>query len=74
MLLPVKQLTCVLSERLGWDRAWMRLMTRPIRALRMQATENLSKLTLVMKLQVKTKFGISSPRLLLATRRWDGFG
>ncbi len=54
MLPYVKQLTRVLSERLGWNRARMKLMARLMRALPMQTTTNLAQLAVVMKPQVET--------------------
>ena len=50
----VKQLTRVLSKKLGWNRARMKLMARLMRALPMQTTTNLAELALVMKPQVET--------------------
>jgi hypothetical protein len=54
MLPYVKQLTRVLSKKLGWNRARMKLMARLMRALPMQTTTNLAELALVMKPQVET--------------------
>ena len=51
----VKQLTRVLSEELGWNRARLKLMARLMRALPIQATTNLAELALVMKPQVETE-------------------
>ncbi|MCS4191801.1 hypothetical protein GGP51_003299 [Salinibacter ruber] len=50
----MRQLTRVLSERLGWNRARMKLMARLMRVLPMQATTNLSELAVVMKPEVET--------------------
>ena len=55
MLPYVKQLTRVLSEELGWNRARLKLMARLMRALPIQATTNLAELALVMKPQVETE-------------------
>jgi hypothetical protein len=54
MLPYVKQLTRVLSERLGWNRARMKLMARLMRVLPMQTTTNLAELAVVMKPEVET--------------------
>ncbi len=54
MLPYVKQLTRVLSERLGWNRARMKLMARLMRVLPMQTTTNLAQLAVVMKPEVET--------------------
>ncbi|MCS3658821.1 IS4 family transposase [Salinibacter ruber] len=54
MLPYVKQLTRVLSERLGWNRARMKLMARLTGALPMQTTTNLAELAVVMKPEVET--------------------
>ena len=55
MLPYVKQLTRVLSEELGWNRARLKLMARLMRALPIQTTTNLAELALVMKPQVETE-------------------
>lgn len=59
MLPYVKQLTRVLSERLGWNRARMKLVARLMRALPMQTTQCrrpqiLPSWPLAGKLQVET--------------------
>ncbi len=54
MLPYVRQLTRVLSERLGWNRARMKLMSRLMRVLPMQTTTNLAQLAVVMKPEVET--------------------
>ncbi|WP_118840710.1 IS4 family transposase [Salinibacter ruber] len=54
MLPYVKQLTRVLSERLGWNRARMKLMARLTGALPMQTTTNLAQLAHAGKPQVET--------------------
>jgi hypothetical protein len=54
MLPYVRQLTRVLSKRLGWNRARIKLMARLMRALPMQTTTNLAELAVVMKPQVET--------------------
>jgi hypothetical protein len=54
MLPYVKQLVRVLSERLGWNRARLKLMARMMRALPIQTTSNLAQLAQVMKPQVET--------------------
>jgi len=54
MLPYVRQLTRVLSERLGWNRARMKLMARLMRVLPMQATTNLSELAHAGKPEVET--------------------
>ncbi len=54
MLPYVRQLTRVLSKRLGWNRARMKLMARLMRALPMQTTTNLAQLAVVMKPKVET--------------------
>ena len=54
MLPYVKQLTRVLSKRLGWNRARMKLMARLMRGLPMQTTTNLAQLAIVMKPEVET--------------------
>lgn len=54
MLPYVKQLTRVLSDRLGWNRARIKLIARLMRALPMQTTTNLAQLAVVMKPQVQT--------------------
>ncbi len=54
MLPYVRQLTRVLSKRLGWNRARMKLMARLMRALPMQTTTNLAELAVVMKPEVET--------------------
>ena len=54
MLPYVRQLTRVLSKRLGWNRAQMKLMARLMRALPMQTTTNLAELAHVMKPEVET--------------------
>jgi hypothetical protein len=54
MLPYVRQLTRVLSDRLGWNRARMKLMARLMRALPIQTTTNLAQLAQVMKPQVDT--------------------
>ena len=54
MLPYVRQLVRVLSDRLGWNRARMKLMARLIRALPIQTTTNLAQLAQVMKPQVET--------------------
>ncbi|MCS3632292.1 hypothetical protein GGP55_002908 [Salinibacter ruber] len=46
MLPYVKQLVRVLSGRLGWNRARMKLMARLMRALPIQTTTNLALLAL----------------------------
>jgi len=50
----VKQLVHVLSEKLGWNRARMKLMARLIQALPIQTTTNLSALAVVMKPEIQT--------------------
>ncbi len=54
MLPYVRKLARVLSERLGWNRARMKLMARLMRALPMQTTTNLAQLAVVMKPEVET--------------------
>ncbi len=54
MLPCVKQLTRVLSERLGWNRARMKLMAPLTGALPMQTTTNLAQLAVLMKPEVET--------------------
>ena len=54
MLPYVKQLTRVLSKRLGWNRARINLMARLMRVLPMQTTTNLAELAVVMKPTVET--------------------
>ena len=54
MLPYVKQLESVLSEKLGWNRARLKLMARPTGALPIQTTTNLAQLAQVMKPQVET--------------------
>ena len=54
MVSYVKQLVRVLSKKLGWNRARMKLMARLMRALPMQATTNLAQLAVVMKPEVQT--------------------
>jgi hypothetical protein len=44
MLPYVKQLVRILSERLGWNRARLKLMARLMRALPIQTTTNLAQL------------------------------
>ena len=55
MLPYVKQLTRVLSEELGWNRARLKLMARLMRALPIQATTNLAELAPAGKPQVETE-------------------
>lgn len=55
MLPYVSRLTRVLSGRLGWHRARLKLMARLTRALLTLTTTNLADLALVMKPQVKTR-------------------
>jgi hypothetical protein len=55
MLPYVKQLTRVLSEQFGWNRARLKVMARLMRALPIQTTTNLAELALVMKPQVETE-------------------
>ncbi len=54
MLPYVRQLTRVLSKRLGWNRARMKLMARLMRALPMQTTTNLAELAHAGKPEVET--------------------
>ena len=54
MLPYVKQLESVLSEKLGWNRARLKLMARLMRALPIQTTTHLAQLAQVMKPQVET--------------------
>lgn len=54
MLPYVRQLVRVLSDRLGWNRARMKLMARLIRALPIQTTTDLAQPAQVMKPQVET--------------------
>ena len=54
MLPYVRQLTRVLSKRLGWNRAQMKLMARLMRALPMQTTTNLAELAHAGKPEVET--------------------
>jgi len=54
MLPYVRQLTRVLSDRLGWNQARLKLMARLMRALPIQTTTNLAQLAQVMKPQVDT--------------------
>ncbi len=54
MLPYVRQLTRVLSKRLGWNRARMKLMARLMRALPMQTTTNLAELASAGKPEVET--------------------
>ncbi|MCS3698817.1 hypothetical protein GGQ20_000109 [Salinibacter ruber] len=54
MLPYVRQLTRVLSERLGWHRARMKLMARLTGALPMQTTTNLAQLVSAGKPKVET--------------------
>ncbi|MCS4056827.1 hypothetical protein [Salinibacter ruber] len=54
MLPYVRQPTRVLSERLGWNRARMKLMARLMRVLPMQTTTSLAELAVVMKPEVET--------------------
>lgn len=54
MLPYVSRLTRVLSSRLGWNRARLKLMTRLIRAALKLTTTNLAKLAIAMKPDVKT--------------------
>ncbi len=53
MLPYVEQLTRVLSNRLGWNRARVKLIARLMRALPIQTTTNLAELAIVMKPQVQ---------------------
>jgi hypothetical protein len=56
VILPsVSRLTRVLSGRLGWHRARLKLMSRLPRALLTPRATNLADLALVMKPQVKTR-------------------
>lgn len=54
MLPYVRQLTRVLSKRLGWNRARMKLMARLTGALPMQTTTNLAQLAHAGKPEVET--------------------
>ncbi len=54
MLSYVRQLTRVLSKRLGWNRARMKLMARLTGALPMQTTTNLAQLAHAGKPEVET--------------------
>ncbi len=54
MLPYVKQLTRVLSERLGWNRTRIKLMVRLMRVLPMQTTTILAQLASAGKPEIET--------------------
>lgn len=71
MLPYVKQLESVLSEKLGWNRARLKLMARLMRALPIQTTTNLAQLALSGEAPSRDQFDIPAPSALFCrVRLW----